>query len=117
MYKLYGIPNCGSVKKARTFLEANDISYEFINFKQQPADTALITDWMQQRSWEEILNKKGTSFRTLSPDQKESIQSADTAQTFILENNSLIKRPVITQDETIVAVGFDETLYRSIFGK
>ena len=115
MYKLYGIPNCDSVKKARLFLNNKNLDYEFVNYKTNPVSKALLSDWMKQKSWEEILNKKGTTFRALTADEKVSITDASTAQKIILANNSLIKRPVVTKDGQIVAIGFDEVYYHTIF--
>lgn len=115
MIQVFGIPNCGSVKKARTFFESNQIEYEFIDFKKQAMDPEMLKHWMEQVDWTSILNKKGTSYRQLSEAQKASIQSADAAANVILANNSLIKRPVIVKDEKIITIGFDEANYQNLF--
>lgn len=115
MYTVYGIPNCGSVKKAVSYLEKKGISYEFVNFKKTPVSAERLKNWMSQQPLEVIVNKKGTSWRQLDAAVKEQELTEDLAVELITHNNSLIKRPVITQDEKVIVVGFDEKRYDTIF--
>lgn len=115
MYIVYGIPNCNSVQKARTWLDKNNISYEFHDYKKLGITRSKLTSWCKQLGWENLLNKKGTTWRGLD----EATQLATTTQaaaiSLMLEHNSSIRRPVITQDDKIVAIRFDEAAYEQVF--
>ena len=110
MITLYGIPNCGSVKKARDWLEGQDIAYDFHDFKKAGIDKDTIAAWMKQVSWEVLVNKKGTTWRGLPDAVKESITSAASATTLMMDNPSVIKRPVLCKGKTVL-VGFDNNTY------
>lgn len=117
MIQVYGIPNCGSVKKARQYFEAHGIGYTFIDFKKQPVDSTLIDEWLSQVDWTILVNKKGTTYRNLPEAEKEKIKNADSAKAIMISNNSIIKRPVVVQSGKVVAVGFDEDTYTNLFQK
>ena len=110
MITLYGIPNCGSVKKARDWLESQNIAYTFHDFKKAGIDKDTIAAWMKQASWEVLVNKKGTTWRGLSEATKEGVTNATSATTLMIENSSVIKRPVLCKGETVL-VGFDADTY------
>ena len=110
MITLYGIPNCGSVKKARDWLESHDIAYTFHDFKKAGIDKDTIAVWMKQASWEVLVNKKGTTWRGLSEATKEGVTSATSATMLMIENSSVIKRPVLCKGKTVL-VGFDADTY------
>jgi arsenate reductase len=110
MITLYGISNCGSVKKARDWLESQKIAYEFHDFKKAGIDKNIIASWMQQVSWEVLVNKKGTTWRGLSDDTKEGVTNATSATRLMIENTSVIKRPVLCKGKTVL-VGFDALTY------
>jgi arsenate reductase len=110
MINLYGIPNCDTVKKARTWLEANRHAYTFHDFKKAGLDKATIDGWLTQVSWEILINKKGTTWRGLPDDRKASVIDADSATALMLENTSVIKRPVLCTNNQVL-VGFDPALF------
>jgi arsenate reductase len=110
MITLYGIPNCGSVKKARDWLESQNIAYEFHDFKKAGIDKNTITGWMQQASWEVLVNKKGTTWRGLPEAAKDGVTNAASATKLMIDNSSVIKRPVLCKDKTVL-VGFDADTY------
>ncbi len=110
MITLYGIPNCGSVKKARDWLESQSISYEFHDFKKAGIDKDIIAGWMKQVSWEVLVNRKGTTWRGLPDATKASVTSAAVATTLMIDNPSVIKRPVLCVGKTVL-VGFDADTY------
>lgn len=112
---VYGIKNCDTVKKARRWLEANDVAYTFHDFRADGLDKDTITSWLQSVSWEVLLNKRGTTWRKLDDPRKESLDEA-TAVELMLANPTLIKRPVATVDQDCV-VGFKEADYAHYFGK
>lgn len=115
MIQLYGIPTCGSVKKAMNFFKAKGIPYEFINFKKTPVSRELLKNWLNQKDLSEIINKKGMTYRKLSEEEKADAQDWDLAQDLILKYNNLIKRPVIVKDKKIQIIGFNEEQYHTIF--
>ncbi len=110
MITLYGIPNCSSVKKARDWLESQNIAYEFHDFKKAGIDKNIIANWMQQVSWEVLVNKKGTTWRGLPEAIKDGVANATSATTLMIENASVIKRPVLCKGKTVL-VGFDADTY------
>ncbi|MBM3337517.1 MAG: ArsC family reductase [Betaproteobacteria bacterium] len=107
---LFGIPNCGSVKKARDWLESQDIAYEFHDFKKAGIDKNTIASWKKQVSWEVLVNKKGTTWRGLPESTKDGVNNANNATKLMIENPSVIKRPVLCKDKTVL-VGFDADTY------
>ncbi len=110
MITLYGIPNCGSVKKARDWLESQGIAYEFHDFKKAGIDKDTIAQWMKQVSWEVLVNKKGTTWRGLPDTTKASVTTASSATQLMMANPSVIKRPVLCKSKTVM-VGFDADTY------
>ncbi len=108
MIKLYGIPNCNTVSKARKWLTANNISYEFHNFKKEGLEEAILTAWVDKLGWEALLNKRGTTWRKL-PDEIKADIDRDKAIPIMLANTSIIKRPII-DNKGVLTVGFSETI-------
>lgn len=102
--KLYGIKNCDTVKKARKWLDENGISHEFHDFKKDGLDSELLSQWEQAVGWDTLLNRRGTTWRKL-PDEVRDTMSAQSAHEVMLENPSIIKRPVVDRDGAI-SVGF-----------
>jgi arsenate reductase len=115
MPTLYGIKNCDTVKKARRWLEANDVDFQFHDVRADGLEQATIESWLNTVSWETLLNKRGTTWRKLDDPRKEQLD-----QTFAIElmlaNPTLIKRPVLTQNNDCL-VGFKEANYATYFGK
>jgi arsenate reductase len=109
--KLYGIPNCNTVKKARTWLDEHGVSYTFHDFKKQGIDAATLASWLSQTPWEKLVNRAGMTWRGLSEETKSSIIDNASAIKLMVENTSVIKRPVLIKDDKIVCLGFDETTY------
>ena len=113
--KLYGIPNCNTVKKARDWLVAHHVSVEFHDFKKQGISAADLTSWLLQISHEKLINRAGLTWRNLDEQTKNSIIDNASAIALMQSKTSVIKRPVLVKDGTIVCVGFDETRYTEIF--
>jgi len=110
--KLYGIPNCNTVKKARDWLDANNIAYEFHDFKKQGIDQATINDWLTQYPWEKLINRAGMTWRGLDEATKSSITNNASAILLMQNKTSVIKRPILIKDSKIFALGFDENVYK-----
>lgn len=101
---MYGIPNCDTVKKARTWLAERGVAYDFHDFKKQGVTAELLRDWVAQAGWETLLNRAGTTFRKL-PDADKAGIDPDKAVAIMLANPSAIKRPVVTGAGALI-VGF-----------
>ena len=114
--KLYGIPNCSTVKKARAWLEARDIPYEFHDFKKQGIPEALMRDLCESLGWESLVNRSGPTWRKFPEDRRAHIQDADSALDLMRENASVIKSPILDRDGQ-VQVGFSEENYGAFFGE
>jgi Spx/MgsR family transcriptional regulator len=113
--KLYGIPNCNTVKKARVWLEDNQIDYEFYNFKKQGVTQPMLENWLSQQPWEKVVNRAGMTWRKLSDETKESIVDNASAIALMMEKSSVIKRPILEKDGEILSMGFKEEAYQELF--
>jgi len=113
MITMYGIPNCDTIKKAKKWLEANNIDYEFHDYKKKGITKAKLKDWCKQADWEILLNRRGTTWRKLDDDIKNNINKT-SAIDVMAENTSAIKRPVIETDNEIL-VGFSVDTYEAAF--
>ena len=106
MTTLYGIPNCDTVKKARTWLQTHGVAHTFHDFKKQGIAQNLLEQWENQLGWEKLLNKKGTTWRQLPPEVQTSTMDAPSAIALLVSHPSAIRRPVVVWPSA-VTVGFD----------
>jgi len=106
---LYGIKNCDTVKQARRWLEAQQIEYVFHDFRVDGLTKDMLKDFLKHVDWETLLNKRGTTWRSLSNNQKQCI-SKEKAVALMHENPVLIKRPVLNHEGGFL-VGFSENKY------
>ncbi len=114
MVKLYGIPNCDTMKKARKWLADHGIDYEFHDYKKLGVDEARLDQWMNKVGWETLLNRRGMMWRKLSQAQRDNIDLA-SARKLMLEIPSIIKRPVLETEDGHLEVGFSEDRYKELF--
>ena len=105
--QVFGIPNCDTVKKARAWLTAQGIEITFHDFKKQGLTGDRVTQWLQQVDLAVLINRKGTTWRQLSDEEKAAITDADSAQKLAIRLPSVIKRPVVVWANGDVTVGFD----------
>lgn len=112
--KIYGIPNCGSVKKARDFFDKHQINYHFHDFKKQGVSKEKLQEWCKLFGWEAVLNRKGTTWRKLDETIKIGITNSDMAIKLMFDNTSAIKRPVI-ETKNGNTIGFDENVYEDLY--
>jgi arsenate reductase len=101
---IHGIPNCDTVKKARTWLDAQGVAYRFHDFKKDGLDAETLHGWMADAGWEKLLNRAGTTFRKL-PEADRADLDAEKAVAIMLANPSAIKRPVVTGAGPVI-IGF-----------
>ena len=112
---LYGIPNCDTVKKARTWLLQNGHDFSFHDFKKAGLPRELAARWLEQLDWEVLVNRKGMTWRNLPDERQASITDNDSAIALMLENPSVIKRPVLV-GQGPTSVGFSADQYATKFG-
>ncbi len=106
MITVYGIPNCDTVKKARKWLEAEGIDFTFHDFRKDGLEERLAADWIALLGADVVINKRGTTWRKLSDEQK-NITSDAEAVALILDSPAMIKRPVFDKDGDL-HVGFKD---------
>jgi len=111
---IYGISTCDTIKKTLDWFKANKLEVSFHNYKKQGIETEKLTDWSKVVGWQLLLNKKGTTWRTLSPAAQLAIVDETTAIEFMRQNTSSIKRPVIEFGKKVL-VGFDEEILKKLF--
>ena len=103
---LYGIPNCSTVKKARSWLKDYGASYQFHDFKTSGVPVDNLQAWIAAVGWERLINRQGTTWRTLVPEQQAAVVDAASASALMLAQPSVIKRPVVDWGDA-TTVGFD----------
>jgi arsenate reductase (glutaredoxin) len=113
MITIYGIKACDTMKKAREWLEAHGVAYQFHDYKVAGIDRATLERWAQSVGWEVLLNRAGTTFRKL-PDSDRTDLSQDNAIVLMLAQPSMIKRPVLDIDGALI-VGFKPERYAEAF--
>jgi arsenate reductase (glutaredoxin) len=112
--KVYGIPNCNTVKKALDWLKANNVAYEFQDFKKLGASAEKLAEWDSKAGYEKFMNKQGLTWKQLDPAVKDSIKTKADALQLLQQKTSMIKRPVI-EDGDFLFFGFDEAAYQQHF--
>ncbi len=103
---LYGIPNCDTVKKARAWLAEHGASVVFHDFKKQGVPPAPLARWIAAAGWERLLNRQGSTWRRLDAVTQAGVQDAAAAHTLLMQQPSLIRRPVIEWPDGAITVGF-----------
>jgi arsenate reductase len=110
---MFGIPNCDTIKRAKDYLNAHGIAFDFHDYKKAGVSKAVLRSWVDELGWEVLLNRAGTTFRGLPDADKRSID-ATKAVALMLANPSMIKRPVLDLGDRRV-VGFKPEVYDEIF--
>jgi Spx/MgsR family transcriptional regulator len=109
---LYGIKNCDTVKKARKWLDVNSVPYTFHDFRIDGINKTLVNNFLKQIDIETLINKRGTTWRKLSDKEKE-IKNKTQAVALMVDNPTIIKRPVLDANKKFY-VGFSDESYKSI---
>ncbi len=105
--KLYGIPNCDSVKRARAALIERGTAYAFHDFKKAGVPEDRLDAWLDAVGWEKLLNRQGTTWRKLPDAERAAVIDRASARAVMLAHASVIKRPVIEWPDGRVSVGLD----------
>jgi arsenate reductase (glutaredoxin) len=112
---LFGIKNCDTVRKARKWLEAENINVQFHDFRDDGLSQVQLQHWVDSLGWEAVLNKRSTSFRALTEQQKNELNQT-SAMKLMLEMPTLIKRPVLIEGDKVL-LGFKLSDYQAWFAK
>ncbi len=113
MTTLYGIPNCDTIRKAKRWLQDNQVEFQFHDFRKDGLDKARLQAWVDELGWEVLLNKRGTTWRKVSDEQKAGIDR-DSAIELLLAEPAMIKRPVLDLGARRI-VGFKSDEYEALF--
>lgn len=110
---MFGIPNCDTIKKAKKWLEAEGIEFEFHDYRKQGITERLVTSFCSELGWELVLNKRGTTYRQLTQEQKDTL-TEEKAVALLVEQPAMIKRPILKVDGKL-HIGFKADQYAAIF--
>lgn len=113
--EMFGIANCDTIKRAKTWLGEHGIAYIFQDYKKLGVDETALRAWVSELGWEVLLNKAGTSFRALSDAEKQDL-GTEKAIGLMLANPSMIKRPILRHGDGLI-VGFKPELYEKALGR
>ncbi len=120
---IYGIKSCSTMKKAFTKLDELGVNYNFHDYKKQGIDKDSVQRWVDELGIDKVLNKRGTTWRKLTDEQKQAADAnIDTAIDLLIENTSMIKRPIVegqladkNNGQPILLCGFDEAEFEAAF--
>src|SRR6478609_4016258 len=112
---LYGIKNCNTVKTAIDWLNKNKIAFEFHDYKKLGITPAKLSAWSKQVGWESLVNKRGTTWRQLDEAVQKKVTNEKAAIALMQEKTNVIKRPLIEEKGKVIALGFDEEVYKKKF--
>lgn len=112
MVTMYGIPNCDTIKKARQWLDGHGIDYRFHDYRKDGIDKKQLRAWADELGWENLLNRRGTTWRKLSDAEREGLNQ-DRAITLLLKHPAMIKRPLLDTGSQRL-LGFDSKRYQQI---
>jgi arsenate reductase len=104
---VYGITNCDTVKKARAWLDERGIGYTFHDFKKAGLPPTNLDAWIAAAGWEQVLNRKGTTWRKLDEETRTAVTDPASARALMRVHPNLVKRPVIEWDDGRITVGFE----------
>ena len=113
---VYGIKNCNTVKKALDWLNGRRLEYEFHDYKTKGITEARLKGWSRQVGWDDLINRRGTTWRQLDDKVKAGITNQASAIKLMMEKPTVIRRPLIEKDGKVITLGFDEEGYAAHFG-
>ena len=112
---LWGIKNCDTMKKARAWLDSHGVAYDFRDYKAEGADPERLAAWVKELGWETVLNRAGTTFRTLPDADKQDLDAAKAVR-LMLAQPSMIKRPMLEREDGLLIAGFKAEIYAERLG-
>jgi Spx/MgsR family transcriptional regulator len=111
--KLYGIPNCDTVRRARAWLSEAGRAHAFVDFKKAGVPPERLAVWIEALGWEALLNRKGSTWRKLNESQRAAVVDGATARALMTAQPSVIKRPVVEWPDGRISVGFEAERWRA----
>jgi len=114
MIKVYGIANCDTVKKARSWLDAQGLPYEFHDYKKAGVPEALLPQWQAALGWEPLVNRSGTTWRKLGEALRAGVVDAPSARALMLAQPSVIKRPLVDWGKGRLSLGFKPEQFEAL---
>lgn len=115
MITLYGISNCDTIKKAKKYLTDNNVDFTFHDYRKDGVNVEMINEFASKLDWESLVNKRGTTYRALSDEQKQTL-TKEMAISLLVEQPAMIKRPVLVNNDQY-HLGFKPAQYDEIFKK
>ena len=112
---LYGIRNCDTMKKARAWLDSAAVPYRFHDYRRDGVPEQALRRWCRQLGVEQVLNRRGTTFRKLAEAERAALDEAEGAIGFLLREPSAIRRPVL-EGEGLLELGFAPARYQALLG-
>lgn len=113
MITLYGISNCDTIKKAKKYLADNNIEFTFHDYRKDGVNEQMVSDFANKLDWEQLVNKRGTTYRALTDEQKQDL-TKESAIPLLVEQPAMIKRPVLVSNGSY-HLGFKAAQYDEIF--
>jgi Spx/MgsR family transcriptional regulator len=110
---LYGIPNCDTIKKARKWLAAENIDYQFHDYRKDGISASLVSNFCSALAWTNVLNKRGTTYRQLAQEQKDNLTEENVVD-LLIQYPAMIKRPILSVNNNLY-LGFSPEKYTTIF--
>ncbi|WAC09766.1 ArsC family reductase [Dyadobacter pollutisoli] len=116
MLTVYGIPNCDTIKKTRTWLDKNQIAYKFHDYRKDGLGEETIDKWFKTLPWDKVVNKASTTWKELSDEEKAAVTDEKSAAKLMISHSSVVKRPLI-EDEAgnALLIGFSEKVFEEKF--
>ncbi|MFM9828054.1 MAG: ArsC family reductase [Sphingomonas sp.] len=112
---IFGIKTCDTMKKARAWLGAHGVTYDFHDYRAAGVDEAMLRDWVKRAGWETVLNRAGTTFRAL-PEADRAALDAERAVALMMGQPAMIKRPVLVRGDGLL-IGFKPERYAAFFAR
>jgi arsenate reductase len=112
---IYGIKNCNTVKSALEWLKKHNVEFEFHDYKTKGITASKLKAWCDQVGWEKLVNKKGMTWRQLSENEKAAVTNQSQAIELMMAKTSIIKRPLLEENDKVVTLGFDQSEYSKAF--
>ncbi len=113
--RMYGIPNCDTIRKARTHLAERGVAYHFHDYKKDGVPADELARWIARLGWEPLMNRRGPTWRKLGDAVQASVVDAASAQAVMVANPSVIRRPVLVDGNELL-VGYDDATWSARFG-
>ena len=111
MITVYGIPNCDTIRRARTWLSDAGLEYTFHDYKKAGVPADHLPRWLSELGWEKVVNRSGTAWRKLDDETKAGVVDAASAAAVVTANPSVIKRPIVEWNNGTLSVGFSAELF------